>query len=138
METIVQEPLVVALPARHKLAAKRRIGFDGLRGEPMFWFERRLNPGFYDHCQAFFERIDFRINAIPEPADHHILLGLIAQGDGIALIPASLQKVKRKGVVFRALEESPGKLAMGIAVAYAQRNPSPVLPVFLDLVRQLR
>jgi len=137
VETILEEPLVVALPAGHKLARKRRLGFDALRGEPMFWFERRLNPGFYDHCQAFFERIDFRINAIPEPADHHILLGLIAQGNGIALIPASLQNVKRKGVVFRPLEEGPGKLSMGIAVAYAQRNPSPVLPVFLNLVRQL-
>lgn len=138
VETIVEEPLVVALPANHKLAVKRRLGFDELRGEPMFWFERKLNPGFYDHCQAFFEQIDFKINVIPEPPDHHILLGLIAEGKGLALIPASLRNVKRKGVVFRSLKEGAGKLSMGIAIAYSQRNPVPVLPVFLGLVRQLR
>lgn len=134
-ETILEEPLVVALPARHRLAKKRRLGFDDLRGEPMFWFERRLNPGFYDHCQAFFEQIDFKPNAIPEPPDHHIMLGLIAEGKGIALISASLQNVKRQGVVFRALKEESRKLSMGIAITYSERNQSPVLRPFLELVR---
>jgi DNA-binding transcriptional LysR family regulator len=135
VETILEEPLVVALPAKHGLAQKRRLGFDDLRGEPMFWFERRLNPGFYDHCQAFFEQIDFKPKVIPEPPDHHIMLGLIAEGQGIALISASLQNVKRRGVAFRALKEEARKLSMGIAVTYSDRNPSPVLRPFLDLVR---
>lgn len=135
VEAIIEEPFVVALPASHPLARKRKLGFDDLRGEPMFWFERRLNPGFYDHCQAFFQRIGFKPDVIPEPPDHHILLGLIAQGQGIALIPASLQKVKRQGVVFRALKESANQLSMGIAVAYLEGNRSPVLRRFLELVR---
>ncbi|MEO5661557.1 MAG: LysR family transcriptional regulator [Polaromonas sp.] len=134
-QTIREEPLIAALPANHRLAKKRRLGFDDLRGEPLFWFERRLNPGFYDYCQAFFEQIDFKPNAIPEPPDHHIVLGLIAEGQGIALIPASLQKVKRQGVVFRALKDEFKKLSMGVAVAYSERNQSPVLRPFLDLVR---
>lgn len=135
VETILEEPLVVALSAKHRLAQKRSLDFDDLRGEPMFWFERRLNPGFYDHCQAFFEQIDFKPNSIPEPPDHHIMLGLIAEGEGIALIPASLQNVKRQGVFFRPLKEESSKLSMGIAVAYSDRNQSPVLPKFLELVR---
>lgn len=133
VETIFEEPFVVALPAGHRLAQKRKLGFDDLRGEPMFWFERRLNPGFHDYCQAFFEQIGFKPNAIPEPPDHHILLGLIAEEQGIALIPASLRKVRRHGVVFRSLKEE--GLSMGIAVAYSERNPSPVLPPFLELIR---
>lgn len=135
VETILEEPLVVALPSNHRLAQKRRLGFDDLRGEPMFWFERRLNPGFYDHCQAFFEQIDFKPNFIPEPPDHHILLGLIAEGQGIALISASLQNVKRQGVAFRALKDGSNRLSMGIAIAYSEHNPSPVLRSFLDLAR---
>jgi DNA-binding transcriptional LysR family regulator len=138
VETLLEEPLVVALPARHRLAQKRRLGFDALRGEPMFWFDRRLNPGFYDHCQAFFEQIDFKPNIIPEPSDHHIMLGLIAQGQGMALIPASLRKVKYQGVVFREMKEEREKLRIGIAVAYSERNQSPVLHAFLELVRQTR
>ena len=132
--TIREEPFVVALPASHQLAKKRRLGFDDLRCVPLFWFERRLNPGFYDYCQAFFEQINFKPNAIPEPADHHIMLGLIAEGQGVALIPASLQNVKRKGVVFRPLKDE-SKLSMGVAVAYSERNQSPALRPFLELLR---
>jgi DNA-binding transcriptional LysR family regulator len=135
VETLLEEPLVLALPAKHQLAQKRRLGFDDLREEPMFWFERRLNPGFYDHCQAFFEQIGFKPNVIPEPPDHHIMLGLIAEGQGVALISASLQNVKRRGVVFRALKEEAKKLSMGIVVVYSERNQSPVLHPFLELVR---
>ncbi|MBT3067127.1 LysR family transcriptional regulator [Rhodoferax sp. U11-2br] len=135
VETVLEEPLVVALPTAHPLAKKRRLSFDDLRNEALFWFERRLNPGFYDHCQAFFNRIDFKPNVVPEPPDHHILLGLIAQGQGFGLLPASLQKVKRQGVSFRALKEGDNKLSMGIALAYAQHNPSPVLRPFIELVR---
>ena len=135
VETILEEPLVVALPASHRLARKRRLSFDDLGSEPMFWFERRLNPGFHDYCQAFFEQIGFKPNTIPEPPDHHILLGLIAEEQGIALIPASLRKVKRHGVVFRALKEEARNLSMGIAVAYSEHNQSPVLPHFLELIR---
>jgi DNA-binding transcriptional LysR family regulator len=135
-ETLHEEPLVVALSSRHPLAKKRQLDFDNLRGEPMFWFERRLNPGFYDFCQAYFEKIGFRFVVLPEPLDHHIMLGLIAEGTGLALVPASLQRVKRQGVVFRPLKVNASKLTMGIAVVYSERNTSPVLPLFLDLVRR--
>ncbi|MEB0139691.1 MULTISPECIES: LysR family transcriptional regulator [unclassified Undibacterium] len=136
VEIIFDDPLVLALPATHRLAKLRKIDYHELRGEPMFWFERRLNPGFYDYCQAFFDQIDFQPHVIPEPDYHHILLGLIAEGQGVALIPASLRKVKYQGVVFREMKEQHKKLSMGIAVAYLESNQSPMLRAFLDLLKQ--
>ncbi|SAL75842.1 LysR family transcriptional regulator [Caballeronia telluris] len=136
VETIFEEPLVIALPAAHRLAKKRRLDFDDLRDEPLFWFERRLNPGFYDYCQAFFKRVGFEPTTIAEPADHHILLGLIAEGQGIALVAASLKNVRRKGVTFRAFTEKSRGLCSGIAVAYSEQNRSPVLRTFLELARR--
>lgn len=135
VETLYEEPLVVALPAGHPLARKRRLGFDDLRGEVMFRFERRLNPGFYDHCQSAFEQHNFKPRTIPEPDDHHILLGLIAEGKGLAFISASLQNVKRRGVVFRPLKAGIHQPSSGIAAAYRDNNTSPALALFLELVR---
>ena len=65
-----------------------------------------------------------------------LLLGLIAQGQGLALMPASLAAVKRQGVVFRSLKGPLGKLSSGIAVAYSASKPSPFLLAFLDMVRR--
>lgn len=135
VETVLEQPLMVALPSRHPLARKRRIGFDDLRDAPIFRFERRLNPGFHDHCQAFFERIGFSPRTVVEPDDHHILLGLIAEGRGIALISPTLANVRRQGVVFRPLKEVEAKgLTSGIAVAYRDGDASAVLARFLALV----
>jgi DNA-binding transcriptional LysR family regulator len=134
IEVISEQPFVVALPAHHSLARKRSISFTDLRLERLFWFERRINPGFYDYCQEYFSTINFKPEVIAEPADHHVLLGLIAEGHGIALLPKSLMNVKRKGVVFRPLRDASG-FSMGVAVAYDKANASPVLRRFLDLTR---
>ncbi len=136
VETVREEPFIIALPANHPLAKKRMLGVEDLRSESTFWFERRLNPGFYDYCQGVFEQIDFKPHVIQEPADHHIMLGLIAAGQGMALLPTSLQHIKRQGVAFRRLKKEFKKLSMGIAIAYLECNESPVLRSFLDLVRE--
>jgi DNA-binding transcriptional LysR family regulator len=130
-----EEPFVVALPAKHRLARKRKIEFNDMQDERMFWFERRLNPGFYDYCDAYFDKINFKPNIIPEPMDHHILLGLIADGGGIALMAKSLVNVKRKGVVFRALKVDDSQFSLGIALAYSESNQSPALRPFVKLVK---
>jgi DNA-binding transcriptional LysR family regulator len=137
VETIDEAPVVVALAARHRLAKKRKVSFAELNRETLFWFDRRLNPGYHDYCQAIFEKIDFRPKTIPEPPDHHLLLGLIAEGLGVALMSQSLQKVKREGVVFRALKDRHVP-SMGIGVAYSADNRTPLLPAFVDLIRRSR
>ncbi len=134
IESVRQEPLAVALPAHHRLARKRGIGLRELEGDPFFWFERRLNPGFYDYCQAYFDRIGFAPTVVPEPPDHHVLLGLIAAGQGLALVPASLRSIKRRGVAFRALKEG-NELSMGVALVYAEGHSSEALEAFIGCVR---
>jgi DNA-binding transcriptional LysR family regulator len=135
VETLREEGLIVALPVNHRLARRRAIDFDDLKDEPLFWFERRANPGFYDHCAAFFEGIGFVPRLVPEPADHHILLAMIAEEKGLALIPASLRRISYQGVLYRPLKKDQQGLSMGIALAWLGSNPSPVLHAFLELAR---
>jgi DNA-binding transcriptional LysR family regulator len=138
-ETLWEAPPLLALPSGHPLAARRSIGFEALREVPFFWFERRLNPGFHDHCAEFFDRIGFTPRRVPEPPDHHVLLGLVAEGAGVALIPASLQNIRRRGVVFRRLRPVGGAmLTMGVCVAYPGQDQSAELATFLELVRRGR
>lgn len=131
--TLFEEPMLAALPAAHPLARKRLLSLDDLRAETLFRFERRLNPGFYDHCQACYARSGFSPDTIAEPDDHHILLGLIAEGRGIALIPASLRQVQRQGVVFRRMRKE-GTPSSGIAVACRPGPHSAILAAFLELL----
>lgn len=99
------EPLMVCLPSRHPLAQRRQLSLMQLQDEVLFWFERQQSPAYYDHWQAVFERLGFAPQRKPEPTDHPVLLSLVADGQGIALMPRSLKRVKYPGVSFRALKE---------------------------------
>lgn len=137
LESVIihEEPMVVALSANHPLSLKRSVSFSSLNSETMFWFDRQLNPGFYDYCKNFFDDIGFQPAILPEPPDHHILLGLISEGQGFALIPASLKNIKRKGVVFREVKEGTTSLKIGISAAYLKSNTSSILKILLSSMR---
>lgn len=104
-EYLCDDPMVACIPASHKAAKKRQLSVLDLAQDPLFWFDRKLNPAYYNHCEKVFERLGFRPERVPEPSDHHVLLGLIANGQGIALIPRSLKAMTRKGVVYKNLLE---------------------------------
>jgi DNA-binding transcriptional LysR family regulator len=131
-----EDPFWVALPSGHRLAGRKRIALRDLEQESLFWFERVLNPGFFDYCKDVFEQKDFRPRTIPEPQDHHILLGKIAAEEGIGLIAGSMRAIARKGVVYRQLKDAP-ELSMGIALAYAQDNTRAGLRELVDIVSTL-
>lgn len=120
------DPFVVALSATDALARKREISLHELGGQPLFWFRRSANPSFYDYCERYFEHIGFKPDRLPEPDDHHVLLGMIAEGRGSGLIPASMQRIRRDGVVFRKLKEG-RELGVRIGLAYVPTKQSAVL-----------
>lgn len=121
---IERQPMCVALPAGHPLARRRRLSLQDLSGTPLFWFERRRQPAFFDHCRRVFERYGFAAHSmLPEPQDHHVLLAEIAAGRGVALLPCSFKSLSRQGVVYRQLVEG-NELAVGIGLAHTASNTS--------------
>ena len=113
-----RQPMVVALRSAHRLARKRLLALGDLQGEPMFWFERARQPAFFDHCQAVFARHGYAPVTVREPLDHHVLLGEVAAGRALALLPRSFTSLKRTGVSYRALREG-DELWVGIGLALA-------------------
>ena len=124
---------IISLPARteglvvtelHEEAlwaclASRRLSLQDIGHEPLFWFARRQNPVYYDHCQKIFAQQRFSPPRLPEPQDQAVLLAQVADGLGVALVPASLRSTRRRGVVFRPLVEGD---ALCIRVALARRS----------------
>ena len=62
-------------------------------------------------------------------------LALVEAGLGISLFPASIQDLRRRGVVFRELEAPFPK--MECAVVRRREAQPPVLHSFLNVVRQV-
>ncbi|WP_394778119.1 LysR family transcriptional regulator [Undibacterium sp.] len=116
VQALLQQPMIAALQSRHPLARRRRLALSDLETESVYWFERARQPAFFDHCHAVFDRHGFAPHFVREPQDHHVLLGDVAAGRGIALLPQSFTSLKMSGVAYRALREG-GELSVGLGLA---------------------
>ncbi|MFZ4878294.1 LysR family transcriptional regulator [Janthinobacterium sp. Mn2066] len=132
---LASDPMMLALPAGHMLASKRKVALAEIAHEPVYWFERSRQPAFFDHCQQVFERHGFAPAFVREPLDHHVLLSEVAAGKGMALLPDSFRALRLDGVVYRQLAQG-RELATGIGLAWSADSKHPALPLLRQLAPQ--
>jgi DNA-binding transcriptional LysR family regulator len=127
---VAREPLVAALPSGHPLAARAAIAVEDLAAEPFVLPERHELPGLYWNVVDVCREHGF----VPRPAQNDVwlvqtLIGLVAAGVGVALLPASVEHLHRTGVEYRPVEPAARELEM---IAVWRREPAPaVLAAFL-------
>jgi DNA-binding transcriptional LysR family regulator len=131
---IAREPWVVALPMSHPLAKKTRVSLAALAGEPFLLFSRELAPGLYDQLIAMCQRAGFSPRIVQE-AQMHTVVSLVAAGIGVSLVPATLENLSRRGLVYKKLSGATPKLEL--AVAWRRDDRSPLLASFLNVVREM-
>jgi DNA-binding transcriptional LysR family regulator len=134
-EELLDEPLVVALPTGHPLAALRRIHARRLAGERFVMFQRAPGLVLHDLVLGFCLQQGFTPSVTQEASQTHAVVGLVSAGIGVALVPASAQEIRLRGVEFRRLaEKSP---AVGTALAWRRDDTSPVLEAFVKTARRV-
>lgn len=131
---IVEESLVVALPANHPLAAQTQVPLTALANESLILPTIAAFP-FYQqfiHCceQAGFQP---KIVQTVKATWMLTLLSLVIAGVGIAILPDNVQNLQRQGVVYRTIQEI--NLTRQISVMWRSDNHSMVLREFLQVVR---
>lgn len=125
------QPLVVAAPV-DAFPGRRVVSLSALADWPLFWFERRRQPAFHDHCRRVFSRYGYAPRMLPEPVDQHVLLAAVAARRGVALLPSSFRAFKRDGVRYVALREGP-ELSVGVGLAVPP-GAEPLAAALLEVV----
>ncbi len=100
---VQSEPLVVALPESHPLAASSRIALETLSQERFLGFERHQGPLMFDAIVATCMRHGFSPKLFPA-RQMHTIVSLVSGGIGVALVPACVQALHREGVVYRHMK----------------------------------
>lgn len=135
VEPLHKEPLVAVVPVRHPMTRHKVLSIAQLKDEPLFWPQRRVNPGFFDHYEEVFGKLGHTpSHRLAEPADHHVLLAEVANERGIGFIPKSMTKMRRAGATFRPLKEK--EFWIGFGVAYRNAQQPPELDALLRIVRR--
>jgi DNA-binding transcriptional LysR family regulator len=131
-QTVLEEPLVAALPSGHRLGSHKRLRIAALTDEPFVLQARSAGPGSHDHILAVCQSAGFSPRVVQEGSQAEVA-SLVASGAGVALVPASLQAIRRAGVLYRPLHERP---MTQLDMAWRKDAASPVLRAFLAEVQQ--
>jgi DNA-binding transcriptional LysR family regulator len=135
IESILVEPLIVALPQTHRLAAEPDIDLADLAPEALIQFPRSINPTLYDEIVDLCRSSGFSPRIVREATPKQTIIGLVSVGLGVSLLPACLQNLRRDGVVYRAIRGR--TLSIDTSVIYRREQPPPVLAAFLEVMREV-
>jgi DNA-binding transcriptional LysR family regulator len=132
-ETVLEEPLVAALPSGHRLGRHKRLGLAMLAGEAFVLQARSRGPGSHDQILAVCRSAGFSPRVVQEGSQAEVA-SLVAAGAGVAIVPASLRAIRRAGVLYRPLHERP---MTQLDMVWRKDAALPVLDAFLTEVRRM-
>jgi DNA-binding transcriptional LysR family regulator len=123
--------LMVALPETHRCARVASIPLTRLREELFIGISEETYPGASRMMVDACARAGFQPRVLQAAERGHAILGLVAAGCGIAVLPESLDALPHPGVVLRRLSGVP---AYELFVAWNLKRVSEALQLFLDSV----
>jgi DNA-binding transcriptional LysR family regulator len=127
---LLEDPLYLALPREHALAAKRRLRLEDLRGEA--WVQTSSSSPCARHVVRSCHAAGFEPNVAFESDDYQTVQGLVAAGVGVALIPElALNPVVREDITIRSLSPRP-PVRQVVAATPAGSRLLPAAPAMLS------
>ena len=105
----------LCLPKAHPLAEKDEIHIEDLRDEPFVFITRPVWPALYDTILSLCRGAGFSPRIVQEAAEYQTVMGLVAAGIGITVIPVSANKLYKTEVVYKELYDSNFVAEMSVA-----------------------
>ncbi|HZT97513.1 MAG TPA: LysR family substrate-binding domain-containing protein, partial [Chloroflexota bacterium] len=93
-------------------------------------------PGLYDRLLGLIRQAGFAPRIAEVASEGHTIIGLVAAGAGVSIVPETLAAVGTDVVAFRPLARSSASL--GMYVAWRKGDASTPLGAFLRVAQDLR
>jgi len=129
--------LMAALPHNHRLARRKAISLRDLEHESFVAFARQHVPAA--HAQlisacataGFYPRID------QESAQVGSVIGLVAAGLSVALVPSNLRSLIHPKVRYVSLSDTTAFLSQEVGLAWRRDDANPALAAFLSVAKAM-
>lgn len=140
-ETLTQielsrEPLVAVLSSKHPLAhgTEQGLFLASLAAQLFVFFPRSYGSGLYAQLLSLARDAGFSPHFAQEAGEAMTIIGLVAAGLGVSVLPASYQRMRIDGVVYRPLLDPAAVSAVWLVQRKNQR--SPMAKAFVALLTQ--
>ncbi|MBM9486010.1 LysR family transcriptional regulator [Pseudomonas sp. ICBG1301] len=131
---LMREPLVAVLNAGHPLVdgSERGLHLAQLAQEPFVFFPRTYGSGLYAQLLNLARDAGFSPHFAQEAGEAMTIIGLVAAGLGVSVLPASYQRIRIDGVVYRTLLDQEAVTAVWLVQRKGAQ--SPMAKAFVELL----
>ena len=133
-ETVVRDPLLVALPQNHPLANQSRIQTRMLASEEFILFPHHPMSTWEVLVRHICKHAGFEPNIVQRTVQIQTAISLVSAGIGISLVPKSAKHFMEKGVIYRTLADTE---SVELVLAYRENEVSPIVHNFVTVVRDV-
>jgi DNA-binding transcriptional LysR family regulator len=134
VDEVWHEPLVAVVPARSSLARRKSLRLKDLDGQPFVLFPRESAPDFHDHLVDACRRAGFVPDVVHECSAMPTVVGVVATGLGVSLVPQSISRIALETVAYLPLDDA--DMHARIAMVTAADNARPLVSGFTASVRR--
>jgi DNA-binding transcriptional LysR family regulator len=118
------ERMVVALSPHHRLVERQGgLRLRDLVHEKLLVYPKSPRPSFADQVLAVLGEANVTPGVVTEVRELQIAMGLVAAGQGITIVPESVQAMHHRNVVYRPLEDKHAFSPILFGVRHMDRSP---------------
>jgi DNA-binding transcriptional LysR family regulator len=131
-KTVLTEPFMAVLPSAHPLAPQRTIPLAQLAESPFVLMPRGVAPQFHDQIINLCTAAGFTPQVAQHAVEWQTVCALVESGLGVSLAPASIRRIRLKGVVYRRIE--PNAARTRVAVGWRKNDQNPLVASLLTAI----
>ena len=129
LRLLSEEPMMVALPARHPAAGQQEVELAILKDDPFLLFPRSIGPTLYDGIMGACREAGFEPKIGQLAPQIASIINFVAAELGVSIVPASMSQLQVSGVIYRPIAgQAP---TARLALAYRRGETSAVVRNFI-------
>lgn len=134
-ESVIREPMIIAMPSTHRLTHKPTISLSDLANEPLIFYPRTDQPGgFSNYMRRLFHSQNIEPKVVQNVDDVVTAVAFVSSGLGLTFGVESARNLQLPGVSYRTLD--PGEApAFDLSMIYRASEDSPLLKLFIETAR---
>ena len=133
---LIDEPLIVLMPADHRLAIRDTITAQDIAGEQLVGVPRDKSPALRAVTDAYGEQLGIDLTPDHDVDNLSMAISLVASTGGIALMPLYARNLLPPSVIARPLAGVPPTI--DLSLGYNEANTSPLLKTIVSRIGELK
>ena len=111
-DVLGHDRLLVAVPASHAISGQRSVRLSRLRDDTFVGFSRESSPSLHAEIRALMLGHGVRYDPAIEATEYTTIVGLVAAGEGVALVPGGVRRLQLPNVTYVDIADRDAHVAL--------------------------